>query len=67
MQLPLSFFDITLWLAITAIILLVTVELISPNYGRLNILIDKNRLRLTSLLVGIAFIVNIILNLGSFN
>jgi hypothetical protein len=67
MQLPLSFFDITLWLAITALILLVTAELISPYYGRLNLLIEKNRLRLASILVGIAFILSIILNLGSFN
>lgn len=67
MQLPLSLFDITLWLAITAIILLVTAELISQQYGKLNLLIDKNRLRLVSLLVGIAFIIIIILNLGSLN
>lgn len=67
MQLPLSFFDITLWLAITAIILLVTAELTSPYYGRLNLLIEKNRLRLTSILVGIAFILSVILNLSSFD
>jgi len=67
MQLPLSFFDITLWLAITAIILLVTAELISLYYGKLNLLIEKNRLRLISILVGIAFILSVILNLSSFN
>jgi len=67
MQLPLSLLDITLWLAITAIILLVTAELISPYYGKLNLMIDKGRLRLVSLLVGIAFIISIILNLGSLS
>jgi len=67
MQLPLSFFDITLWLAITAIILLVTAELTSLYYGRLNLLIEKSRLRLISILVGIAFILSVILNLSSFN
>jgi hypothetical protein len=60
MQFPLSFSDITLWLAITAIILLATSELISPYYGKTNLLIDKNRLRLAALGVGIVFIVSII-------
>ena len=60
MQFPLSFSDIILWLAITAIILLATSELISPYYGRTNLLIDKNRLRLAALGVGIVFIVSIL-------
>jgi len=59
MQFPLSFSDITLWLAITAMILLATSELISPYYGKTNLLIDKNRLRLAALGVGIVFIVSI--------
>jgi len=60
MQFPLSFSDITLWLAITAIILLATSELISPYYGKTNLIIDKNRLRLAALGVGIIFIVSIL-------
>ena len=60
MQFPLSFSDITLWLAITAIILLATSELISPYYGKTNLLIDKNRLRLAALGVGIVFIISIL-------
>jgi hypothetical protein len=60
MQFPLSFSDITLWLAITAMILLATSELISPYYGKTNLLIDKNRLRLSALGVGIVFIISII-------
>ena len=60
MQFPLSFWDITLWLAITAIILLATSELISPYYGQTNLLIDKNRLRLAALGVGIIFIISIL-------
>ena len=60
MQFPLSFSDITLWLALTAIILLATAELISPYYGRTNLLIDKNRLRLAALGVGIVFIISIL-------
>jgi len=60
MQFPLSFSDVTLWLVITAIILLATSELISPYYGKTNLLIDKNRLRLAALGVGIVFIISIL-------
>lgn len=60
MQFPLSFSDIILWLAITAIILLATSELISPYYGKTNLLIDKNRLRLAALGVSIVFIVSVL-------
>jgi Ni,Fe-hydrogenase I cytochrome b subunit len=63
MQFPLSFSDIILWLAITAIILLATSELISPYYGKTNLLIDKNRLRLAALGVGIVFIVTILVQI----
>lgn len=63
MQFPLSLFDITLWLAITAIILLATSELISPYYGKTNLLIDKNRLRLAALGVGIVFFISILLQI----
>ena len=45
MWFPLSFWDISLWLAVTAIILLITSELISPYYEKTNILINKKRLR----------------------
>ena len=51
MDFPLSFSDISLWLATTAIILLVTSELISPYYGRTHLLINKKRLRNTALTV----------------
>ena len=43
MQFPLGFWDISLWLAVTAIILLITTELISPYYGKTNILINKKK------------------------
>ncbi len=63
MHFPLSFSDIILWLAITAIILLATSELISPYYGKTNLLIDKNRLRFAALGVGIVFIVGILVQI----
>jgi len=55
MQFPLNFWDISLWLAITAIILLITAELISPYYGQTNLLINKGRLKTAALTLGIVF------------
>jgi hypothetical protein len=45
MQFPLSFWEISLWLAVTTIILLITAELISPYYGHSNLLINHKRLK----------------------
>ena len=56
---PLSFWDISLWLAVTAIILLITSELISPYYGKTNILINRKRLRQTALTTGILFLITV--------
>lgn len=63
MQFPLSFWDISLWLAVTAIILLATSELISPYYGKTNLLINKKRLRGAALLLGIVFMLTVIIRI----
>jgi hypothetical protein len=60
---PLTFSDITLWLAITSIILLATSELISPYYGKTNLIIEKNRLRTVALTIGILFILMIVIQI----
>jgi hypothetical protein len=59
MQFPLSFWDLSLWLAVTAIILLVTSELISPNYGKTNLLIEKKRLRNVAVAISILFLITV--------
>jgi hypothetical protein len=59
MNFPLSFWDLSLWLALTAIILLITSELISPHYGKTNLLINKKRLRNISLTISILFLATI--------
>jgi len=62
MQFPLSVSDISLWIAVTAIILLITSELISSyseSFG--NFAIEKSRLRLVALLLGMAFMVTVLL------
>ena len=59
MAFPLSFWDISLWLAITAIILLVTSEMLSPQYGKINIQINKKKLRNAALAVSILFLITV--------
>jgi hypothetical protein len=61
-QFPFSISDISLWIAVMAIILLVTSELISPYseyFG--DFAIDKTRLRLVALILGAAFMVTVLL------
>ncbi|MFX0080048.1 MAG: hypothetical protein ACFE8O_12500 [Candidatus Hermodarchaeota archaeon] len=62
MQIPLSMSDISLWIAATAIILLVASELISSYSEYLGyITIDKTRLRLIALILGATFMVTVFL------
>ncbi len=56
MRFPFGFSDISLWLAISAIILLATSELISPNYGQTGLVIEKGRLRTAAFSLGVLFI-----------
>jgi len=54
-----GFWDISLWLAVTAIILLATAELISPYYGKTNLVIEKKRLKQAALLLGALFLITV--------
>jgi hypothetical protein len=65
MYFPLSFWDISLWIAVTAIILLVTSELIAPYSDRFgDFVIEKKRVRLVALLLGVMFLVTVILRIA---
>jgi len=57
MAFPLGFWDIGLWIAVTAIILLATSELLAPYYGRTSLVIDRKRMRLAALALGIVFLI----------
>ena len=59
MQFPLNFLDISIWLAVTAIILLTTAELISPYYGKTNLLVNKKRLKRAALIMGTLFLITV--------
>jgi hypothetical protein len=63
MQFPLSFWDISLWLAVTAIILLITSELLSPYYGKTSLLIERRRLRTAALTVGLLFMFTVFIRI----
>jgi len=64
MNFPMSMSDISLWLAIMAIILLITSEVISSatEYSR-NIVIDKRRIRLVALALGAGFMVTVVMRI----
>ena len=62
MRFPLDLWDISLWIAVTAILLLITSELLAPYsdyFG--DFVIDKTRIRLAALLLGAAFMVTVLL------
>ena len=65
MNFPLGFWDISLWLAVTAIILLITSELISPYYGKTNLLINKKRLRNVSIIVSTLFLITVAIRIAT--
>jgi len=48
---------------VTAIILLITSELISPYYGRMNLPINKRRLKNVSLGLGALFLVTVVIRI----
>jgi hypothetical protein len=59
MSFPLNFWDISLLLAITAIILLITSEMLSPYHGKINISIDRKKLRNAAFAVSILFLATV--------
>jgi hypothetical protein len=59
MYFPLSLGGISPWLAVTAIILLITSELISPYHGKTSLLINRKRLRNVALITSIMFLITI--------
>lgn len=62
MSFPLTLSDISLWLAVTAIILLITSELLYslPDFSA-RIMIDKDRLRMVALGCGLGFLVTVVM------
>jgi len=59
MTFPLGFWDVSLLLAITAIILLITSELLSPYYGKVNILVNKKKLKNAAMIASTLFLATV--------
>ncbi len=60
MQLPpVTFLDITLLLALGALILLITLELTSPYHGITRLVVNRRRLRNVTMVVAALFLVTI--------
>jgi hypothetical protein len=65
MTFPLGFWDISLLLAVTAVILLITSELLLPYYGRVSILINKKKLKNTAITVSILFLITVAIRIAT--
>jgi hypothetical protein len=65
MQFPLNLWDISLLLAVTAIILLITSEMLSPYYCKINILINRKRLKNTAWAFSILFLATVAIRIAS--
>jgi hypothetical protein len=62
MKFPLTVSDIGLWLAVMAIILLITSEFVSSSTGALgNVAIEKKRLRFMALAMGMGFMATVVM------
>jgi hypothetical protein len=59
MQIPLDFWNVSLWFAVTGITLLITAQLASAYDGNATILIDQKKLRTTALVIGILFLATV--------
>lgn len=62
MQFPLSLWDFRLWLAINAIVLLITSELLLSYHGKM-FMIEKKRLRIVALILGIIFMITVLIQI----
>jgi hypothetical protein len=60
---PLDLWDISLLIAVIAIILLVSSEMLSSYYGKVDILIDKKKLKSVTVAVVVTFLVTLALRI----
>lgn len=59
MQFPFDFWNVSLFFAVTGIILLITAQLISAYEGKATILIDQKKLRTIAMVIGILFLTTV--------
>jgi len=59
MQIPLDFYNVSLWFAVTGIILFITAQLVSAYDGNATIFIDQRKLKNTAIVIGVLFLVTV--------
>jgi len=59
MQIPLDFWNVSLWFGVTSIILLITAQLVSAYDGKATLLIDQRKLKTAALTMGILFLATV--------
>jgi hypothetical protein len=59
MQIPLDFWNISLWFAVSGIILLITAQLVSTYDGKATLLIDQRKLKTAAVIMGILFLATV--------
>jgi len=65
MTFTLTLWDLGLWLGLSSVLVLITSEIASWRYGRLDIFIEFHRLRKVTMVLGAAFLVVTLLNIIS--
>ena len=65
MAFQLSFWDLSLLTAITSIILLITSEMLSPYYGKINLPINRKRLNRAALTFSTIFLATVAIRIVS--
>jgi len=64
MQFPLALWDVSLLLAVAAIILLTTSEILSNYYGKISIQINRKRLRNAALAFSVLFLATVAIRIA---
>lgn len=63
MQFPFDFWNISLWLAVSGIILLITAQLASAYDGKATLLIDQRKLKTAAVIMGILFLLTVAIHI----
>jgi Ni,Fe-hydrogenase I cytochrome b subunit len=62
-QIPFDFWNVSLWLAVTGIILLITVQLALAYDGQATLILDQKKLRTVAVAVGILFLITMVIRI----
>lgn len=63
MRFPVSYEELRLWIAMVAVILLTTSELLSVAYGRTNIYVNRDRLKRVSQMLGLLVLLSFLVQI----